>query len=68
MIGTEWDKDGTLMVKAHLVQVLSHCWLRSPRKANATVPLRQLRQMQLATTSSAISSKDRLLALCYVFA
>ncbi|KAH7711750.1 hypothetical protein AAVH_20933, partial [Aphelenchoides avenae] len=53
VLGNEWDKDGIMMLKAHLVQVLGHHWLRNPPKANATFPLRQLHQMQLASTSNA---------------
>ncbi|KAH7702513.1 hypothetical protein AAVH_30327, partial [Aphelenchoides avenae] len=42
--GNKWDKDGITMLKAYLIQVLGHHWLRNTPKANATFPLRQLHQ------------------------
>ena len=49
--GNKWDKDGILALKAYLVQVLGHHWLRKKSKANATFPLRQLHQMGVTAVS-----------------
>jgi hypothetical protein len=53
--GDKWDKDGILALKAHLVQVLGHHWLRNTPKASAAFPLRQLHQLQLDSSGKAVS-------------
>ncbi|KAH7693585.1 hypothetical protein AAVH_39377 [Aphelenchoides avenae] len=55
--GDNWDKDGILALKSHLVQVLGHHWLRNTPKASATFPLRQLHQMQLDSSGKAPESQ-----------
>ncbi|KAH7710525.1 hypothetical protein AAVH_22194 [Aphelenchoides avenae] len=57
--GNKWDKDGILALKAYLVQVLGHHWLRKQPKANATFPLRQLHQLGLAAPESQPSTSTR---------
>ncbi|KAH7718824.1 hypothetical protein AAVH_13710 [Aphelenchoides avenae] len=54
--GDKWDKDGILALKAHLVQVVGHHWLRNTPKASAAFPLRQLHQLQLDSSGKANTS------------